>query len=265
MCAKAKLSPSIVIVLFLIATISPLKAASDSLNNDPYPFEIQSLIDFIKGKGFDLTVYLDDPRFELYGDISDRFRGAAERRIDSVDEYKTVLNFEDKSSRISDFIADNLDAMVEAEETYDIPRYHIAAIIGIESNFGRVTGRYNPFNVYVSMYSEGYRTNFSRAQLEELLIFTRDNNLDVFELNSSYAGAMAYAQFIPYSLNRWFVGDDITDMRNNILSVANYLAHFKNVTGSLDRAVFRYNPSTLYTETVLDLAKKAKELGNYKW
>jgi membrane-bound lytic murein transglycosylase B len=264
MYSKKNLLPVIVLFLFFMATITPLKAKSGSILSDPYPPEIQSLIDFIKQKGFDLTIYLDDPRFELYDNISDRFRRAAERRIDSVDEYKTVLNFDDKSSRISQFIADNLDAMVEAEQTYDIPRYHIAAIIGIESNFGRVTGRYNPLNVYVSMYSEGYRTNFSRAQLEELLIFTRNNNLDVFELNSSYAGAMAYAQFIPYSLNRWFVGDDITDMRNNILSVANYLAHFKNVTGSLDRAVFRYNPSNLYTETVLDLAKKAKELDSDK-
>jgi membrane-bound lytic murein transglycosylase B len=261
---KAHQIPVFVLILLFITTVSPLKANSDPLLSDPYPPELQTLIDFIKEKGFDLTVYLDDPRFELYGDISDRFRRAAERRFDNVDEYKTVLRFDDKSTRISDFIAENLDAMVEAEETYDIPRYLIAAIIGIESNFGRVTGSYNPLNVYVSMYSEGYRTNFSRAQLEELLIFTRDNNLDVFELNSSYAGAMAYAQFIPYSLNRWFVGDDITDMRNNILSVANYLAHFKNVTGSLDKAVFRYNPSSLYTDTVLDLAKKAEALGNDK-
>src|SRR5690625_8044129 len=96
------------------------------------------------------------------------------------------------------------------------------------------------------MYSEDYRSKFARAQLEELLIFIRDRNIDVFELKSSYAGAMSYAQFIPYSLNRWFVGDDIFDMHNNIQSVANYLFHFKNITGTIEVAVYHFNSSSLY-------------------
>ncbi|MDX1642614.1 MAG: lytic murein transglycosylase, partial [Balneolaceae bacterium] len=85
------------------------------------------------------------------------------------------------------------------------------------------------------------------------------NKLDVFELKSSYAGAMSYGQFIPYSINRWFVGDDIFDMENNIHSIANYLAHFYEITGSLEGAVFRYNPSSLYRDAVLALAEEAEK------
>ena len=47
-------------------------------------------------------------------------------------------------------------------------------------------------------------------------------------------------------------------MDDNIASVANYLAYFKKERGSVERAVYSYNPSELYTRTVLELADYAK-------
>lgn len=219
---------------------------------------VQELAEYFKSKQLDLESLLQDERFELYGDISDRFINSAERKTPTLEEYQKILDFDTKKIAIREFMQENRSSLEEAEETYDIPKYVISAIIGLESNFGSVIGRYNPLNVYVSMYSEDYRAEFARAQLEELLIFTQDRDIDVYELKSSYAGAMSFAQFIPYSLNRWFVGDDIFDMHNNIQSVANYLAHFKNITGTIEGAVYRYNPSSLYRDAVLSLADEAE-------
>src|SRR5690625_3083042 len=117
----------------------------------------------------------------------------------------------------------------------------------------------NPFNTYVSMYAVDYRADFAEAQLLELLQFTQRHNIDIFELKSSYAGAMSFAQFIPYSLNKWFIGDDIFDMNNNIMSIANYLAYFQERTNNLRTSVLRYNPSGLYADAVLDLADALQE------
>lgn len=236
-----------------------LQFSSEEMAEFNFPEALAPLVEYFESKGFDLLELLNDPRFEIYDGIGDRFRHSAERRTLTLDEYKKVLGFTDKRSRISGFINDNRSQLDLAEETYDIPKYVIAAIIGIESDYGKNIGRFNPFNSYISMYAENYRAEFAQAQLEELLIFTERNNLDVFDLKSSYAGAMSFAQFIPYSLNKWFVGDDIFDMNNNIMSVANYLAYFKERTGSLERSVFRYNPSQMYTDTVMDLAKEAEE------
>ena len=83
-------------------------------------------------------------------------------------------------------------------------------------------------------------------------------HFDVLSLKSSYAGAMSYAQFLPSSLNRWFIGSDLYNIDNNILSVANYLSHFKKRTRSLEESVYRYNPSKFYVRFVIDLAKEAK-------
>ncbi|MEX2600695.1 MAG: lytic murein transglycosylase [Balneolaceae bacterium] len=259
------LKRSTILILITLITLFTIVLPADSASgSDPeqlsekYSEQLAELARYMKQRGFDLEPHYEDSRFEIYEGISNRFTGSPERSTPTLDEYKEILNFEDKTSRIAEFIDRYQDHLSSAEETYGISRYVISAILAVESDFGRVTGRYNPFNVYVSMIAEDYRSTFARAQLEELLIFARDRQLDIFEMNSSYAGAMTAAQFIPYSLNRWFVGDDLTDMSDNIHSVANYLAHFKKITGTIDGAVHRYNPSTLYTRTVLDMANKAE-------
>ena len=225
---------------------------------DPINEELSSLVKFLREKGFNIEPLLDDPRFEIYKEIADRFRKSAEKKSHTLDSYKRVLGFDSKAREIQNFINQHADQLAKAEETYGISKFVIAAIIGVESDFGQNIGSYNPFNAYVSMYANGYRQEFAKAQLAELMEFVNRNNIDVFELKSSYAGAMAFAQFIPYSLNKWFVGDDIFDMNNNIMSVGNYLAYFKERTGDIETAVMRYNPSRLYTDAVLDLAETAR-------
>lgn len=234
------------------------KHFSDSLNYVKYQDRLNDLAIYFKKKGLDIEEMLVDSRFEIYEEIGDRFRKSAERKSHGIDQYKRILGFEVKSQKIVSFMESHYDQLKKAEETYGIPKYVISAIIGIESDYGRNIGSYNPFNSYVSMYAVDYRSDFARAQLEELLEFTSRKNIDVFKLKSSYAGAMSYGQFIPYSINKWFVGDDIFDMNNNIMSVANYLAYFKERTGSIEKAVLRYNPSSLYTRAVLDLAEEAE-------
>lgn len=231
----------------------------DSISySDKYCDNLTSLTDYFKKEGFDLSTLLQDSRFEIYESIGDRFRKSAEVKSVDIEQYKRILNFDDKQKHIVEFVRGHSEQLKKAEETYNISRYVISAIIGIESDFGKNLGRYNPFNTYVSMYLVGYRQDFAKAQLRELLLFTDRKNIDVLELKSSYAGAMSAAQFIPYSLNKWFVGDDIFDINNNILSVANYLAYFLERTGSIEKAVLRYNPSSLYTKAVLDLAENTR-------
>lgn len=257
-------------ILLIAASISTTKVQAQAEANiilagdynTDHIENLKLLVEQMDQKGYNFKPLVEDSRFELYDGITERFTRSAERRTPTLEEYKQILGFDVKMRNIRTFIDDNGDQLSKAETEYGIPRYVIAAIIGIESDFGRNVGSYNPLNAYVSMIIEDYRTDFAQAQLEELLKFTEKHDLDVFELKSSYAGAMTSAQFIPYSLNRWWVGSDLFDMNNNILSVANYLAHFKKITGSVEKAVYRYNPSQLYTDAVLSLAAEAEKLYN---
>lgn len=244
-----------VLLAYIVLTLITISTfASDIAKPDKLP----TLVSYMQEKGFDINALLEDPRFQIYDDIAERFTKSAEKKSHTLDSYKKILGFDSKARQLNQFIEKHSEQLNKAEEQYDISATVIAAIIGIESDFGKNIGSYNPFNAYVSMYAKGYRQDFAKAQIVELLKFTKRNNIDVFELKSSYAGAMAYAQFIPYSLNKWFVGEDIFDMNNNIMSIGNYLAYFKKRTGDIETAVLRYNPSNLYTQAVLDLAQQAK-------
>lgn len=226
-------------------------------NDDDYK---KKLIEHFDKKGVDLEPYFNDKRFELLPRIKTKFTKSAEKKLNTLDDYKKVIGYAGKKRKIPEFVAKYKSVLLKAEKEYGIPQEVIVGILAVESDFGVHKGRHNPFNAYVSMIAEDYRSDFALAQLEELMEWSERNKVDVLSLKSSYAGAMSYAQFIPYSLNKWFVGTELYDMENNIYSVANYLKHFKGVTGSVEKAVFRYNPSTLYQQAVLALADDAKDV-----
>ena len=187
---------SIILLFALSATTKASTPESDK--------NIQKLVEHFNKKGVDIKPFLEDSRFELMTGIKERFTKSAEKTIDSFEDYQRVLGYDNKVSKMGAFITTYAKDLEAAEKEYGIPKEVIVGIIGVESEFGAYSGKYNPFIAYVSMYAVDYRATFALAQLEELLEFTAKNNLDVLSLKSSYAGAMSYAQFIPYSLNRWW-------------------------------------------------------------
>ncbi|HBZ39850.1 MAG TPA: hypothetical protein DEO59_15760 [Balneola sp.] len=218
------------------------------------------LIEHFEKKGVDIRPYFEDSRFKLITGITEKFTRSAEVKIDSFGKYQKVLGYDNKKNKIASFYETHKEDLINAENEYGIPKEVIIGILGVESEFGKFSGKYNPFNAYVSMIKEGHRAKFALAQLEELIEWADKREVDILALKSSYAGAMSYAQFIPWSLNRWFVGDDLYDMSNNIYSVGKYLSHFKEITGSVEDAILRYNNSELYQQAVLGLAEDAKKV-----
>ncbi|WP_421773075.1 lytic murein transglycosylase [Gracilimonas sp.] len=253
-----------IITFLLFLLIIPCTASADHSDPRKLKANIDELAEYFEDKGYAFNELLNDPRFKLIDDITGKFTRAVEIKIESFEDYQGIIKYDVKKQKLEDFLVKYAPELDAAQEKYGIPKHVIAGIIGIESEFGKYKGSYNPFNAYVSMYAEGYRSDWSKAQLEELLIFAEKNKLDILSLESSYAGAMSYAQFIPYSLNRWWVGSDLYFMPNNIFSVANYLSHFYKITGSMEKAVMRYNPSTMYTKVVLELASEAKKIEETK-
>ena len=244
-------------VVLLIIFGWTLQATAASNSDEEYKTK---LIEYFQKKGVDIKPYFEDSRFKLINGITEKFTHSAEVKIDSFEEYQKVLGYENKKNKISAFYEIHKEDLVKAEKEYGIPKEIIIGILGVESEFGKYVGKYNPFNAYVSMIAEGHRAKFALAQLEELIEWADKREVGILALKSSYAGAMSYAQFIPWSLNRWFIGNDLYNMTNNIYSVANYLAHYKEVTGSVEKAILRYNNSELYQQAVLGLAEDAKEL-----
>jgi membrane-bound lytic murein transglycosylase B len=247
---------------------------SQASGTEPAP-SIEQLKVLFKGKGYKTDHLFSDPRFTIYADIDSLFiksaektrvdeRLAAQERGDSLnaerifreeyENYKIIMKFQEKTDSLIPFMLEHEKQLFFCEQKYCIPREVLAAVIGIESGFGNHRGNFNAFNVYVSMYMKNYRRPFAYSQLLELLAFCKRTGIDMFDINSSYAGAIGYMQFLPYSLNRWFVGKDVYNMDDAIISTANFLAYFKKRRGTVEKALYAYNPSRYYVTFVLDLA-----------
>ena len=136
--------------------------------------------------------------------------------------------------RIADGLAfwrSHRGSLARAERAYGVPAEVIVAIIGVETFYGRNTGRWRVVDALATLaFDYPPRAGFFRAELESYLLFARDGNLDVFAVRGSYAGAMGLPQFMPSSARRYaidFDKDGAVDLRRSatdaIGSVANFL------------------------------------------
>ena len=129
------------------------------------------------------------------------------------------------------FIKKNLQTLERAEAQFGVPKEVITAILGVETRYGKIMGSYRVLDA-LSTLSFDYprRSNFFSQELINLLLLARENNLDIFKLKGSYAGAMGYGQFIPSSYRAYavdFDNDGFVDLLNSVEdaigSIANYL------------------------------------------
>ena len=111
------------------------------------------------------------------------------------------------------------------------PQY-ILAILGVETYFGRITGRYRVIDALATLaFDYPARAPFFQAELGEFLLLAREEKLDPLVPLGSYAGAMGTAQFMPSSYRQYAVnagglpGRDLwTEWGDIFASVGNYLS-----------------------------------------
>ncbi|WP_037026796.1 lytic murein transglycosylase [Psychromonas aquimarina] len=109
------------------------------------------------------------------------------------------------------------------------PRF-IVALWGIETNFGRLTGRHYIISSLTTMAYEGRREALFKKQLFAALTILEEGHIEQDKFIGSWAGAMGQVQFMPTSYLNYAVdydGDGKKDIWNNysdvFASAANYL------------------------------------------
>ena len=122
-------------------------------------------------------------------------------------------------------------ALSRAEEKYGVSRYMLAAIWGVESNFGQEMGKRPLVQSLTTLACLGGRANYFRSELMATLKIIDRGDVPAEKLNGSWAGAFGQTQFMPSTFLRLavdFEGDgrrDIVDSAPDALaSTANYLA-----------------------------------------
>jgi membrane-bound lytic murein transglycosylase B len=121
-------------------------------------------------------------------------------------------------------------ALVRAEAIYGVPREIVVAIIGVETEYGRNTGKFGVLEALVTLaFDYPPRAPFFRRELEQFLLLARESGVPPLDYKGSYAGAIGIPQFMPSSLRSYavdFDGDgriDLSRAADAIGSVARFL------------------------------------------
>ncbi|HET7775656.1 MAG TPA: lytic murein transglycosylase B [Azospira sp.] len=130
--------------------------------------------------------------------------------------------------------------IAKASAVYGVPEEIIVAIIGVETEYGRNTGRYSVFQALATLaFRYPPRAPFFRGELEQFLLLARENRQPPQSIKGSYAGAIGIPQFMPSSQRRFavdFDGDGRIDLvgspEDAIGSVASFLAQHGWQTGA---------------------------------
>lgn len=125
------------------------------------------------------------------------------------------------------------------ERTYGVPRQYLLAIWGMESRFGRLTGRTPVFQALATLAWEPRRAAFFRGQLFDALRMVERGDIEASAMTGSWAGAMGQTQFLPSSYLKYAVdydGDGRRDIWSStadaLASIANYLRGYGWTPGS---------------------------------
>jgi len=155
-------------------------------------------------------------------------------------QYRPIFVTSKRSTKGKKFIAEYNDVLQRAEKEYGVPVEIIAAIIGVESYYGKHTGKYTIFDSLTTLgFDYPPRSSFFKSELKHFLLLSKEENIRIDKMTGSYAGAMGMPQFISSSYRRYavdFDGDGKRDLWNSIPdvigSVANYFSQHDWQTGA---------------------------------
>ncbi|MGU3629580.1 lytic murein transglycosylase [Comamonas sp. C24C] len=118
-----------------------------------------------------------------------------------------------------------------ASQRYGVPAPMIAAIWGMESNYGSNFGSFSAVDALATLAFDGRRAEWAQKELIAALRIIDNGDIDAAHMISSWAGAMGNTQFLPSVFLQYAVdadGDGRRDiwgsMADVAASTANYLA-----------------------------------------
>lgn len=150
----------------------------------------------------------------------------------TLEEYLSIATSDELLNKGRQAIARYGNTLASVEARYGVDALIIAAIWGLESQFGEKRGQIPVISATATLAYAGRRRVFYESQLLAALGILERGDATLAQLRGSWAGAMGHTQFIPTSYQAFAVdfhgdgrrdiwGDDPTDA---LASTANYLA-----------------------------------------
>lgn len=255
------LSLSACLTLALFAAMSPPAAAIDTRRPD-----VQAFIDEVSAKD---SIGKRQLR-KLLGDAKSQptIVAAMNRPAEKAKpwfEYRAIFLTEKRIQEGTDFWSAHRQELDRASVRSGVAPEYLAAIVGVETFYGRMTGSYRVLDALTTLaFDYPPRAKFFRDELEQYILLTRDMHFDPRTLKGSYAGALGAPQFMPSNYRRYAVDADADgriDLWNNWADVCASVGNYFREHG--------WNPGEpVLSEATVDPGKsaelKAAELDGHK-
>ncbi len=148
-------------------------------------------------------------------------------------DYRPIFLTPQRAEQGLAFWRENAALLDRVSAEFGVPPEIIVAIIGVETSYGRITGRYRVLDALVTLaFYYPPRAEFFRKELAQLFLLQGETfPYELDEVMGSYAGAMGWGQFMPSSIANYarsYDDDPRIDLWASrpdvIASVANYFA-----------------------------------------
>lgn len=211
--------------LFIFFAVIYLFASQALFAND-------NLSGYISNK-FNLPIYYVQNALKnakINNTVLEKINNQAEEK--EWEDYKKIFLNHQKVKASQRFYKKYKKLLLKAEKKYRVPSKIIAAIIGIESDFGNYKPKYNALDsLYTLATKFDRRSKYFTNELGSFLQYTYIAKINPTELSSSYAGALGIPQFMPSNIFKYAVDFDndkkddlVNSMSDAIGSVANFLS-----------------------------------------
>ena len=128
-------------------------------------------------------------------------------------------------------LARHADVLQRIQATYGVDPATVVAVWGVESNYGRITGKYPLVQALGTLSCFGRRQSYFQGEFYAALRILQRGDIAPDRLNGSWAGAFGHTQFMPATYERLavdFDGDGRRDLVDNsddaLASTANFLS-----------------------------------------
>jgi membrane-bound lytic murein transglycosylase B len=220
------------LVFLFIFFIVNLSYAEENKILEKYNSEIKEIKSILINKHNINSNYIDTvfQEIKFRKKTLDSMSNAVERKA-TWERYKKIFITQKRIKEGVAYHKKNYKILQEIEKKYGVPSEVIVAFLGVETNYGKGTGRVKVLDSLATLaLQHPRRSKYFKAQLIYFIVLTYQNKLDFNNLYGSYAGAMGAPQFMPESYIKLGVDynkDGKVDLWNNkydiYASIANYL------------------------------------------
>jgi membrane-bound lytic murein transglycosylase B len=143
-------------------------------------------------------------------------------------DYLDLLVSEDRISNGRAILAQHRAAFDAMEKAYGVDRHFVAAIWGVESNYGNQIGDRSVIRSTATLACIGRRQDFFREEFLSALEILARGDVRPDHLRGSWAGAFGPTQFMPTSFKKYAVDFDGDGRRDVVDSVPDLVASTAN-------------------------------------